>query len=110
MDSAACYRVLQARDARFDGHFFTGVHSTGIYCRPVCKVRIPMGKNAFFCTPHAGGRSGFSSIFALPARTGSTASAFYRWSMPDAGAALVRQAFQLLNLSKALIASNHETF
>jgi AraC family transcriptional regulator of adaptative response / DNA-3-methyladenine glycosylase II len=59
MDSAACYRVLQARDARFDGHFFTGVHSTGIYCRPVCKVRIPMGKNAFFALPTQVDAAGF---------------------------------------------------
>ena len=36
-----CYLALQARDARFDGRFFTGVTSTGVYCRPVCGVRTP---------------------------------------------------------------------
>ena len=40
-DGDACYRALLARDARFDGCFFTGVSSTGIYCRPVCRVRTP---------------------------------------------------------------------
>ena len=70
MDSAACYRVLQARDARFDGHFFTGVRSTGIYCRPVCNVRIPMEKNRIFCATYAGEGGRFLSLFALPARTG----------------------------------------
>ena len=37
----ACYLAMKARDARFDGRFFTGVTSTGIYCRPVCRVRTP---------------------------------------------------------------------
>ena len=42
------YLALQARDARFDGHFFTGVTSTGIYCRPVCAVRTPRRENCRF--------------------------------------------------------------
>ncbi|WP_106476841.1 DNA-3-methyladenine glycosylase 2 family protein [Phytohalomonas tamaricis] len=37
----ALYTALQARDARFDGRFFVGVISTGIYCRPVCPARTP---------------------------------------------------------------------
>ena len=44
----ACYLALKARDARFDGCFFTGVTSTGIYCRPVCKVRTPRRENCRF--------------------------------------------------------------
>ncbi len=44
----ACYLALQARDARFDGRFFIGVTSTGIYCRPVCKVRMPRRENCRF--------------------------------------------------------------
>lgn len=35
----------QARDARFDGRFFVGVLTTGIYCRPVCPVRVPKKEN-----------------------------------------------------------------
>jgi AraC family transcriptional regulator of adaptative response / DNA-3-methyladenine glycosylase II len=47
----ACYLALKARDARFDGCFFTGVTSTGIYCRPVCRVRTPRRENCrFFAT------------------------------------------------------------
>ena len=34
-DDDAHYLVLKAHDARFDGRFFTGVISTGVYCRPV---------------------------------------------------------------------------
>ena len=35
-DDDQCYRAAQAKDARFDGWFFVGVTSTGIYCRPSC--------------------------------------------------------------------------
>src|SRR5580693_1111526 len=40
-DDQTCYRALVARDARFDGLFFVGVTTTGIYCRPVCTARTP---------------------------------------------------------------------
>jgi AraC family transcriptional regulator, regulatory protein of adaptative response / DNA-3-methyladenine glycosylase II len=35
----------QSRDPRFDGRFFVGVTTTGIYCRPICPVKIPLKKN-----------------------------------------------------------------
>lgn len=44
------YRTLQARNARFNGRFFTGVTSTGLYCRPVCAVRTPRCENCRFFT------------------------------------------------------------
>lgn len=45
LDPAACYEALRSRDARFDGRLFVGVTSTGIYCRPVCRVRLPRAQN-----------------------------------------------------------------
>ncbi|MGD1934524.1 MAG: bifunctional transcriptional activator/DNA repair enzyme AdaA [Candidatus Phaeomarinobacter sp.] len=39
---------MRQRDADFDGLFFIGVRTTGIYCRPVCRVRTPMEKNVTF--------------------------------------------------------------
>jgi AraC family transcriptional regulator of adaptative response / DNA-3-methyladenine glycosylase II len=48
LDAAACYAALLARDARFDGHWFTAVTSTGVYCRPVCRVRTPLARNCRF--------------------------------------------------------------
>jgi AraC family transcriptional regulator of adaptative response / DNA-3-methyladenine glycosylase II len=53
LDRDVCYRALRTRDARFDGRFFTGVVSTGIYCRPVCPARIPKIDNCIFL-PSAG--------------------------------------------------------
>ena len=52
IDGDAAYQVLLARDARFDGRLFVGVTSTGIYCRPICRVRTPARRNCrFFATP-----------------------------------------------------------
>lgn len=48
LDRASCYRALAARDARFDGVFFTGVKTTGIYCRPVCGVKTPRESSCLF--------------------------------------------------------------
>lgn len=44
----AAYLALKARDARFDGRLFVGVTSTGIYCRPICRVRTPKRENCRF--------------------------------------------------------------
>lgn len=41
LNATQCYEIVKARDARFDGVFFVGVSTTGIYCRPVCRVRTP---------------------------------------------------------------------
>ncbi len=48
LDRQRCYRILQARDARYDGRFFTCVKTTGIYCRPVCPARPPKLENCLF--------------------------------------------------------------
>lgn len=44
----AYYSAVTAQDARFDGVFFTGVTTTGIYCRPVCKVKAPRASSCVF--------------------------------------------------------------
>ncbi|HYC56399.1 MAG TPA: AlkA N-terminal domain-containing protein [Candidatus Binatia bacterium] len=48
LDRDRCYRAMTSHDARFDGRFFIGVRTTGIYCRPVCRVRLPHLKNVTF--------------------------------------------------------------
>jgi AraC family transcriptional regulator of adaptative response / DNA-3-methyladenine glycosylase II len=59
-DPDSCYRALLARDARFDGLFFTGVKTTGIYCRPVCAVRAPRRSSCvFFGSAAAAEAAGF---------------------------------------------------
>ena len=48
LERERCYRAVLSRDRRFDGRFFTGVVTTGIYCRPVCPVVPPKFENMRF--------------------------------------------------------------
>ena len=60
LDGDACYRALCARAARFDGVWFVGVTSTGIYCRPVCRARTPRREHCeFFPSAAAAERRGY---------------------------------------------------
>lgn len=54
LDADSCYTALAARDGRFDGLFFVGVSTTGIYCRPICAVRLPGRDRCRFFTQAAG--------------------------------------------------------
>jgi len=60
LDRATCDRARLARDAAFDGLFFTGVRTTRIYCRPICPVRPARSENVvFFPSAAAAERAGF---------------------------------------------------
>ncbi|HVP68083.1 MAG TPA: AlkA N-terminal domain-containing protein [Anaeromyxobacteraceae bacterium] len=48
LDPVTCHRALAARDRRFDGLFFVGVSTTGVYCRPVCPARTPRREHCSF--------------------------------------------------------------
>ncbi len=53
-------RARLSRDARFDGHFFVGVRTTGIYCRPVCPANSPKSENiTYYPTAAAAGEAGY---------------------------------------------------
>lgn len=54
MDTQLFEQARQNRDPRFDGRFFIAVKTTGIYCRPICRVRIPKAKNVQFYLTAAG--------------------------------------------------------
>ena len=59
-DGELCYRAVKSRDRRFDGVFYTGVRTTGIYCRPSCPAATPRRKNvAFYPTAAAAQSAGF---------------------------------------------------
>lgn len=60
IDGQAAYRALTSRDPRFDGVFFVGVTSTGVYCRPICPVKTPQQKNCrFFASAEAAEKQSF---------------------------------------------------
>jgi AraC family transcriptional regulator of adaptative response / DNA-3-methyladenine glycosylase II len=48
LDKRICDRARLARDPRFDGLFYIGVLSTGIYCRPICPARSPKPENIVY--------------------------------------------------------------
>ncbi|MGI8420273.1 MAG: bifunctional transcriptional activator/DNA repair enzyme AdaA [Candidatus Levyibacteriota bacterium] len=54
------YKALLSHDSRFDGIFFIGVTSTHIYCRPICRVKVPQQKNCrFFLNAASAEQAGF---------------------------------------------------
>lgn len=60
LDEERCYRAVSSRDARFDGWFFVGVTSTGIFCRPSCPATTPRRANVrFYPTAAAAQHEGF---------------------------------------------------
>jgi len=90
-----CYQALKSRDARFDGRFFTGVSSTGIFCRPVCPASTPKSENCtFFASASAALQAGFrpclrcrpESAPASPAWIGTEATLKRALSLIEDGA------------------------
>ena len=60
LDPIVCRQAILARDARFDGRFFIGVTSTGVYCRPVCPARPPKAENCrYYPTAAASQAAGY---------------------------------------------------
>ena len=93
------YLALRTRDARFDGQFFTGVTSTGIYCRPVCAVRTPRRENCrFFALAAQAESAGFRPCLRCRPEVAPQALA---WSVQDATSILVQQAVRLLDACEA---------
>lgn len=89
------YLAVLARDARFDGHFFTAVTSTGIYCRPVCAVRTPRRENCrFFVLAAQAESAGFRPCLRCRPELAPQALV---WSVQDASGILVQQAVRLLD-------------
>lgn len=48
LETETCHQACEAKDRRFDGRFFVGVTSTGIYCRCICPARTPKRANRTF--------------------------------------------------------------
>jgi AraC family transcriptional regulator, regulatory protein of adaptative response / DNA-3-methyladenine glycosylase II len=79
LDDTAAYQVISARDARFDGRLFVGVTSTGIYCRPICRVRTAAFRPCMKCRPELAPAAGLA------------------WTVMDASRTLAAQAAETLD-------------
>ena len=100
LDEAAAYQVVTARDARFDGRLFVGVTSTGIYCRPICRVRTPSAKNCrFFETPAQAEAAAFRPC--MKCRPEIAPGVGLAWTVMDASRTLARQAAGALDAQAA---------
>ena len=83
------WRIVLARDRRYDGAFVYAVQSTGIYCRPSCPSRRPRrGQVVFFPVPAAAELAGFRPCRRC--RPGEAAA-------PDPGVPLVRTVCRLID-------------
>ncbi len=81
--------------ARFDGSFFTGVTSTGIYCRPVCRVKVPRRENCcFFQHAAQAEAAGFRPCLRCRPELAPRAAS---WSTEDASRILALQAARLID-------------
>ncbi|WP_373078405.1 AlkA N-terminal domain-containing protein [Fusobacterium varium] len=87
----AWYMAFKAKDTRFDGRFFVGVSSTKVYCRPVCRAKMPKFENCtFFSTAAAAEQAGYRPcLICRPELAPGT-------SVTDATASLVRHAAKVL--------------
>jgi len=95
LQGAVCYLAMQAHDARFDGAFFTAVTSTGIYCRPVCRVKLPKRENCrFFHHAAQAEAEGFRPCLRCRPELAPRA---LHWSTEDASRMLAQQALRLID-------------
>src|SRR5262244_2376200 len=77
LDLAECDRARLARDPSYDGRFYTGVHTTGIYCRPVYPVRPARSANvSFFPSAAAAETAGFRPCLRCRPETAPFCSAW----------------------------------
>jgi AraC family transcriptional regulator, regulatory protein of adaptative response / methylated-DNA-[protein]-cysteine methyltransferase len=75
LDFDECWAALEKRDASAAGKFFYGVKTTGVYCRPGCTSRLPLGKNTlFFETPAEAEAAGLRPCKRCRPADGSAAS------------------------------------
>ena len=86
-----------ARDATYDGRFYTGVHTTGIYCCPVCPVRPARSANvSFFPSAAAAEAAGFRPCLRCRPETAPFSSAWI------GSRATVERALRLIAEERAL--------
>jgi AraC family transcriptional regulator of adaptative response/methylated-DNA-[protein]-cysteine methyltransferase len=78
-DVDAAWRAVEARDPRYDGRFYFGVRTTGVYCKPSCAARRPRRENVrIFATADDAEAAGFRACRRCHPRDESKTSATAR--------------------------------
>jgi AraC family transcriptional regulator, regulatory protein of adaptative response / DNA-3-methyladenine glycosylase II len=90
------YQAMLARDYRFDGKFFVGVKTTGIYCRPICPAK-PKRENVEFFPNHLDAeKAGYRPCLRCRPESAPQSGAWMGKS------AMVQRAIKMLNQSQTL--------
>lgn len=90
------YQAMLARDARFDGKFFVGVKTTGIYCRPICPAKPKRENVEFFPNHHAAEKAGYRPCLRCRPESAPQSPAWVGKS------ALVRRAVRMIDRQESL--------
>ena len=78
LDAAFCWQALYSRDARFDGRFFVGTVTTGVYCRSTCPIWCGHPTHIrWFRSPAAASTAGFRPCKRCRPDTSPGSSAWY---------------------------------
>jgi len=98
IDIDAYYQAVCTKDSTFDGYFFVGVSSTGIYCRPICRVKTPKQQHCrFFSIAAQAEAAGFRPCMRCRPEL---APADRYWSSEDASDILARKAASIIDGAK----------
>jgi len=89
----AFYRAMLARDPRFDGKFFIGVKTTGVYCRPICPARPKPANVEFFPNANAAEHAGYRPCLRCRPEAAPDSAAW------NGASALVQRALRALGES-----------
>src|ERR1017187_7186074 len=91
IDPGICWQAIYSRDPRFDGRFFMGTTTTGIYCRNICPVPFARPKNiVLFACAAAAELAGFRPCKRCQAQAAPGTPAWLGTS------AVVNRAFRLI--------------
>jgi len=100
----AYYNALLTRDAKFDGKFFFGVKTTGVYCRPICPAK-PKRKNVeFFMSALLAEKSGYRPCLRCRPESAPDSPLWHGTS------SVVQRAVRILLSDESVIALNEDEF
>ncbi len=90
------FEALRTRDPRFDGKFFVGVKTTGIYCRPICPAKPKRENVEFFSSAIAAERKGYRACLRCRPESAPQSAVWIGSS------SIVRRAVKILNSQETL--------
>lgn len=90
------YEAMLARDHRFDGKFFVGVKTTGIYCRPICPAKPKRENVEFFGDFLAAEKAGYRPCMRCRPESAPLSGAWLGKS------AMVQRAVKIINQQETI--------